>query len=144
MPATEFTPWQSLFGGALIGTASVLLMLLHGRIAGLTGIVSGLIPPIAMNDWQWRLALLVGMVSAPATYWLVAGRSPAFHATASVITLVIGGLITGIGVHFSSGCTSGHGVCGLARFSRRSLVAVATFMASTAVTVFVVRHLIGP
>jgi uncharacterized protein len=140
---TEFTPVQSLFGGALIGTAAVLLMLFHGRIAGLTGIVTGLLPPAIAKDRAWRLAFLAGMITAPVVYRMVTGGAPPFQSSASPALILIGGVIVGIGVTFASGCTSGHGVCGLARFSPRSLAAVITFMTSTALTVFVTRHMIG-
>lgn len=140
---TDFTPVQSLFGGALIGIAAVLLMAFHGRIAGLTGILSGLLPPAIARDWQWRVAFLVGMIAAPIVYRLATGHAPDFQSSASTAVILIGGIIVGIGVTFGSGCTSGHGVCGLARFSPRSLAAVITFMVSTAMTVYVTRHLIG-
>lgn len=140
---TEFTALQSLIGGALIGTSAVLLMAFHGRIAGLTGILSGLLPPEISRDWQWRIAFLAGMIAAPIVYGLAAGRMPEVQSSASAAVLLAGGIIVGIGVTFGSGCTSGHGVCGLARFSRRSLAAVVTFMASTAMTVFITRHVIG-
>lgn len=140
---TEFTPFTSLLGGALIGTATVLLMAFHGRIAGLTGILAGVLPPGIARDWAWRVAFLAGMIAAPAVYHLATGSAPEFQSSASAIVILVGGAIVGIGVTFGSGCTSGHGVCGLARFSRRSLAAVVTFMVSTAVTVFVTRHVIG-
>jgi uncharacterized membrane protein YedE/YeeE len=126
-----------------MGTAAVLLMAFHGRIAGVTGILAGLLPPAA-KDQGWRLAFLMGMAVAPAVYHLALPGVPlAFESGATPAVLVIGGFLVGIGVTFSSGCTSGHGVCGLARFSTRSLAAVGTFMASTAVTVFVTRHVLG-
>ena len=140
---TDFTPLQSLAGGALIGTATVLLMAVHGRIAGVTGILGGLLPPGMAADWGWRVAFLVGMIVSPVVYSALSGASIAFQSTASFATLLIGGAIVGIGVTYGAGCTSGHGVCGLARFSPRSIAAVATFMATTAVTVFVTRHVIG-
>lgn len=139
---TEFTPWLSLFGGSLIGLAAVLLMAFHGRIAGMTGILSGLVPPFS-TDWAWRAAFLAGAVGAPA---LIAGGTAytiPFDSPTPSAWLVVGGLIVGVGVYFGSGCTSGHGVCGMARVSPRSIAATLTFMASTAITVFVVRHLIG-
>lgn len=140
---TEFTAIQSLAGGAVIGLATVLLMATLGRIAGTTGILSGLLPPTIAKDWQWRLALLAGMVIAPSAYWLVTRSAAPLQTGLSATRLILSGLIVGIGVTYGSGCTSGHGVCGLARFSLRSLAAVLTFMASTAVTVFVVRHVLG-
>ncbi|MGE0502925.1 MAG: YeeE/YedE family protein [Rhizobiaceae bacterium] len=138
---TDFTPLQSLLGGALIGLAAVLLMALHGRIAGMTGILSGIIPPLAA-DWQWRAAFLAGAVLAPLGY-LATGGTIAFSVPVSIPVLVVGGLLVGIGVHFGNGCPSGHGICGLARLSPRSLVAVLTFMATAFVTVFMMRHVIG-
>lgn len=138
---TEFTPWQSLFGGALIGLSAVLLMALHGRIAGMTGILSGIIPPLA-GDWQWRAVFLAGAIIAPLIF-LMAGGEIAFSIPVGIPAIVLGGLLVGIGVHFGNGCPSGHGICGIARLSQRSIVAVATFMATAFVTVFVVRHVIG-
>lgn len=140
---TEFTPLQSLAGGALIGVATVLLMAVHGRIAGITGVLSGLLPPAIAKDWQWRLAFLGGMIMAPIVYRAIMGITVPFVSSASAGTLLLGGMIVGIGVTYGSGCTSGHGVCGLARFSPRSLAAVVTFMTSTAATVFLARHVLG-
>lgn len=140
---TEFTPLASLLGGALIGLAAILLMAFHGRIAGMTGILSGLLPPLS-NDWAWRAAFIAGVIVAPALIIIVAGASTVpFESPVPTPWLIIGGLIVGIGVHFGGGCTSGHGVCGLARLSPRSIAATLIFMASTALTVFVVRHLLG-
>lgn len=139
---TEFTPLASFFGGTLIGLAAVLLMALHGRIAGMTGILSGLIPPAA-PDWSWRLAFLAGAIAAPALILGIGGHAIPFQSDVPTHWLVIGGLIVGVGVHFGAGCPSGHGVCGIARLSRRSIAATLVFMASTAVTVFVVRHVLG-
>jgi uncharacterized membrane protein YedE/YeeE len=138
---TDFTPWQSLFGGALIGFAAVLLMAFNGRIAGMTGILSGLIPPLAA-DWPWRAAFLAGAIVAPFVYMAVGG-SFSFDVPVSPAALIVGGFLVGIGVHFGGGCPSGHGICGIGRLSPRSFAAVATFMAAAFVTVFVVRHLIG-
>lgn len=140
---TDFTPYQSLAGGALIGLAAVLLMAVHGRIAGMTGIVSGLLPPALASDWQWRAAFLTGMITAPAVYKLFAPTPIPFQSPTSSLAVIIGGIIVGIGVTYGSGCTSGHGVCGLARLSPRSLAATLTFMASTALTVFITRHVLG-
>lgn len=138
---TAFTPLASLAGGALIGLAAVLLMAFHGRIAGMTGIVGGVLPPVS-SDWPWRIAFLAGAIGAPAIY-LLGGGAVDFAVPVSTSALVIGGLIVGVGVTFGSGCTSGHGVCGMARLSPRSIAATLTFMASTFVTVYLVRHLIG-
>lgn len=140
---TAFTPFASLSGGVLIGIAAVLLMMVHGRIAGATGILAGVLLPSSLADWSWRAAMIVGMVTAPAvTYW-VAGDMPAIDVPVSTIALVAGGLIVGVGVTLGSGCTSGHGVCGMARLSPRSIVATLTFMVTTFATVYVVRHVIG-
>ena len=140
---TEFTPLQSLAGGALIGLAAVLLMAVHGRIAGITGILSGLLPPAPAPDWFWRAAFLGGMIASPLLYAALIGGPVALQIEGSGGLLLLSGIIVGIGVTYGSGCTSGHGVCGLARLSPRSVVAVATFMASAAATVFIVRHVIG-
>lgn len=140
---TEFTPWLSLLGGSLIGLAAVLLMASHGRIAGMTGILSGLVPPLS-HDWGWRAAFLAGAIGAPALIIAFGGPSAVpFESPVPGPWLILGGLIVGVGVYFGSGCTSGHGVCGMARLSPRSIAATLVFMASTAATVFVVRHMFG-
>ena len=138
---TDFTPIQSLIGGMMIGLSAVFLMALHGRVAGMTGILTGIIPPAA-SDWPWRAAFLAGAIVAPVIY-LAAGGAIPFEVPVSTAALVIGGLLVGIGVHFGNGCPSGHGICGLARLSPRSLAAVLTFMLAAFATVFVVRHVIG-
>jgi len=140
---TEFTPWASLFGGFLIGLAAVLMMLLHGRVFGATGILSGVLFPASSGDWIWRAVLVLGMVSGPALYLLLTGSFPAVEVPVSLPMLLVGGFIVGLGVTFGSGCTSGHGVCGMARLSLRSIVATCTFMLTTFLTVYVIRHLIG-
>ncbi len=139
---TDFTPYQSLAGGALIGLTAVLLMAVHGRIAGMSGILSGILPPAVAQDWQWRAAFLAGMIAAPLTYKLISAAPIPFQSVTSPAAVIVGGIIVGIGVTYGSGCTSGHGVCGLARLSPRSLAATATFMASTALTVFITRHVL--
>lgn len=118
-------------------------MLTLGRIMGATAIHVGVIMPSSPAEHTWRATILSGMVSAPLLYLLVTGSWPTINVPVSLPMLVIGGLLVGIGVTFGSGCTSGHGVCGLARLSRRSIVAVLSFMASIFVTVYVVRHLLG-
>lgn len=138
---TEFTPFASMAGGILIGLASTLLMLFHGRIAGMTGILSGLLPPFA-SDWSWRLAFIGGAIIAPALI-LISGNTIDYAVPVSTTSLIIGGFLVGIGVFYSSGCTSGHGVCGLARLSVRSLAATLSFMAFTFITVYIIRHVIG-
>lgn len=140
---TEFTPWVSLFGGVLIGIATVLLMALQGRILGATGILAGFMTPSGSTDWAWRAAILAGMVSAPLAYMFVMGEMPAIDVPVSRIALIVGGLIVGVGVTFGSGCTSGHGVCGMARLSPRSITATLVFMVTTGITVYVVRHVLG-
>lgn len=140
---TVFTPWMSLAGGVLIGIASVLLMLALGRIMGATGILAGLVQPGSAENAIWRVVLLAGMVSGPLVVWLITGQMPAIEIPIDTVALVLGGLIVGVGVTFGSGCTSGHGVCGMARLSPRSIVATVTFMLFTGLTVYVVRHVIG-
>lgn len=137
----SFTPWTSLAGGALIGMAAGMLMLLNGRIAGISGIVSGLLSP-RPQETSWRLAFVVGLMASPAVYGLLA-RTPDLHITAGWPWLVAAGLLVGIGTRYGSGCTSGHGVCGLSRRSPRSLAATAAFMGAGFLTVFIVRHLLA-
>ena len=138
---TEFTPWLSLFGGILIGLSAVILMATDGRIAGVSGIMSGIVPP-AESDWVWRAIFLVGCI-IPAIVFKTFGHTPELGFPVGNAAIALGGLIVGIGTYYGSGCTSGHGICGLARFSPRSLVAVVVFMLTTFVTVYVIRHLIG-
>ncbi len=140
---TAFTPWLSLAGGAMIGLASVLLMLTLGRIMGATGILAGVLTPGAHKDTGWRLALLAGMVSGPLAVLALTGRMPEVQVPVSLPMLLVGGFLVGVGVTYGSGCTSGHGVCGMARLSPRSFASVATFMVTTAITVFVIRHVLG-
>ncbi len=138
---TEFTPWMSLAGGVLIGVSATLLMAMNGRIAGMTGILTGIIPPIS-TDWHWRIAFLLGAVIAPVLF-LAAGGAIPYAVPVSLPLLALGGLIVGIGVYYGAGCTSGHGVCGMARLSPRSIAATVTFMIFTGLTVYVVRHVAG-
>jgi uncharacterized protein len=140
---TAFTPWQSLAGGALIGLASVLLMLTLGRIMGATGLLAGVLTPFAHPGSSWRIALLAGMVSGPLAVLAITGQMPEIQVPVSMPMLLIGGLLVGIGVTYGSGCTSGHGVCGMARLSRRSIAATITFMLTTGITVYVIRHVVG-
>ena len=140
---TLFTPWQSLAGGALIGLASVLLMLTLGRIMGATGILAGVLTPTTHPDTGWRLAVLAGMVSGPLAVLALTGQMPVVQVPVTLPMLLVGGVLVGIGVTYGSGCTSGHGVCGMARLSRRSFAATATFMVTTGITVFVIRHVWG-
>lgn len=143
MIETAFTPFQSLGGGALIGLAAVLLMATVGRVMGATGILAGLFQPANIADWSWRAAVLAGMISGPMAVLLITGDMPAVQVPASTLMLVVGGLIVGIGVTFGAGCTSGHGVCGMARLSPRSIIATLTFVITTAITVYVIRHVLG-
>lgn len=138
---TEFTPYASLFGGALIGLAAVILMAFNGKIAGMTAMLGGVLEPF-QPDSRWRLAFLAGSIAAPFIATLM-GAEFSFASPTTGVTLVLGGLIVGVGVTYGSGCTSGHGVCGMARLSPRSLVATATFMATTFVTVTLIRHGFG-
>lgn len=131
---------MSLLGGVLIGISATLLMALHGRIAGMTGILAGLIPPMS-TDWNWRFAFLIGAIAAPFAFTQFGGTVP-FSVPGTTAALAIGGVIVGVGVFFGSGCTSGHGVCGMARLSPRSIVATLIFMAATFVTVFTTRHIL--
>jgi len=137
----SFTPWHSLAGGVLIGVATAMLLLFNGRIAGISGIVGGLLRP-AKGDVGWRIAFVLGLVLAPAAFSLVAPL-PAVRVDADGAALVIAGLLVGVGTRYGSGCTSGHGVCGLSRGSPRSLVATTAFMLAGFATVFAVRHVVG-
>lgn len=139
---TEFTPLLSLFGGTLIGLSAVLLMAFHGRIAGMTGILTSLLPPVA-SDWTWRAAFIGGAIVAPMLILGLSSQPIDYSSPVPTPWIVIGGLIVGVGVYFGSGCTSGHGVCGMARLSPRSMVATATFLGSAMITVFIIRHLLG-
>jgi uncharacterized membrane protein YedE/YeeE len=142
MPPTEFTPLPALLGGALIGLSAVMLLALNGRIAGISGIASRLLPPFG-GDLAGRAAFVVGLIAAPAVY-LLAGAGPVEQVMpANVALLAAAGLLVGFGAVWGSGCTSGHGVCGLSRLSPRSMVATGVFMATAVATVFVVRHVIG-
>lgn len=136
----HFTPWASLAGGALIGFAAALLLLLNGRVAGISGIVGGLLVP-RRGEVGWRLAFVAGLLAAPLVM-LLAGRPPAPRIDAGFGLLVIAGLLVGVGTSYGSGCTSGHGVCGLSRLSPRALVATLAFMGAGMLTVFVARHVV--
>ena len=143
MLETQFTPFLSLIGGALIGAAAVLLMVTTGRIAGVSGFVSRLLPPYADNQLGSRIAFVAGLIAAPLVYSFFSGSTVPHSVTDDIPVLVTGGLLVGFGTVAGSGCTSGHGVCGLARLSRRSLAATATFMATAVATVFIMRHMLG-
>lgn len=138
---THFTPWVSLVGGVVLGATALILLAFNGRIAGISGILGALLrKPDA--DTPWRAAFLAGMLIAP---WLVmaTGHAAAQPTDASWPTVLVAGFLVGIGTRYASGCTSGHGVCGLSRGSLRSLVATLCFMASGFATVYVVRHVVG-
>lgn len=137
---TTFTPYAALLGGSLIGISTVLLMLLNGRIAGMTAMLGGVLSPKS-PDSPWRIAFLVGAVGAPFVATLF-GAEFSFQSPTTGPLLALGGVIVGIGVTFGSGCTSGHGVCGIARLSPRSIVATLTFMITTFITVGIMRHVI--
>lgn len=132
---------MSFAGGLLIGLSALLLMLTWGRVAGMTSIIGGILPPLGA-DWSWKAAFLAGAILAPLALSL-SGYEIEYSVPVSTAALVVGGLIAGIGVTFGSGCTSGHGICGIARLSRRSIVATVTFMAFAIVTVFFTRHVFG-
>ena len=135
---THFTPWTSLAGGMLIGVAAAMLVLLSGRIAGISGIVGGLIAA-RRGDLAWRFAFIGGLLVAPLAM-IFYPMSPRIDA--GLGTLALAGLLVGLGTRYGSGCTSGHGVCGLSRLSPRSLVATAAFMGAGIVTVFITRHIL--
>jgi uncharacterized membrane protein YedE/YeeE len=136
---TPFTPYASLAGGILIGLSAVLVMGLFGRIAGISGITTGAVPG-RRDDWPWRLAFVAGLVAAPLLVLAATGSPVQQTVSANLPAMAVAGLLVGFGTVTGSGCTSGHGVCGLARLSSRSLVAVLTFMVFAAATVFVLRH----
>jgi uncharacterized membrane protein YedE/YeeE len=139
---THFTPWASLAGGMLLGVAAAIFILVNGRVLGISGIVGGLLRPRS-GDTGWRVAFLLGMLAAPATFALIApaGFLPAPRIDAGYGAVIAAGLLVGFGTSYGSGCTSGHGVCGIARLSPRSMVATAAFMATGFLTVFLLRHL---
>lgn len=134
-----FTPWTSLAGGALIGIAAAMFALLNGRVAGISGVIGGLLKPLK-GDIGWRVAFVLGLLSAPLLYLLLAAV-PRPQIDAGYVALVLAGLLVGVGTRYGSGCTSGHGVCGLSRLSARSLAATAAFMSAGFLTVYVTRHL---
>lgn len=137
----QFTPWSALAGGALLGIASALFILLNGRIAGICGIVGGLYSP-QKNDIGWRIAFIVGLILAPLA-WSLIETLPNIDIKASNSLLIISGLIVGISTRYGSGCTSGHGVCGISRLSPRSIVATLAFMGTGFLTVYIMRHILG-
>lgn len=140
----HFTPVSALIGGALIGLAALVLWLGIGRIAGISGVVGNLwLAGSGPSDIGWRIAFLLGLVGAPALWIWAGGIRPPIQLSSSPVLVIAAGLFVGFGTRLGSGCTSGHGVCGLARFSPRSVVATAVFMMTAILTVFLSRHLIG-
>ena len=136
-----FTPWSSLAGGERLGIAPAMFILLNGRIAGISGVLGGLLKPVK-GDVAWRLAFVLGLVGAPLAY-LLFDNVPSLQIDAGYAALVVAGLLVGVGTRYGSGCTSGHGVSGLSRLSPRSLAATAAFMGAGFLTVYVARHLFG-
>ncbi len=138
---TSFTPWSALIGGVIIGLAAAMLALLNGRVAGISGIVGGLLRP-SFPDFTWRAAFVAGLLIAPILYVMVATLPPIVIESGYPV-IVIAGLLVGVGTRYGAGCTSGHGVCGISRFSLRSVVATGIFMLAGFATVYVVRHVIA-
>ena len=139
---SDFTPVSALIGGLLIGGSASLFLIFSGRIAGISGILGGLLQP-AQSDLGWRLAFLAGLVLAPMIYTAAGGALPRVEIDASAGILIAAGLLVGMGTRLGAGCTSGHGVCGIGRASPRSIAATAIFMTTAVLTVFVTRHLMG-
>jgi uncharacterized membrane protein YedE/YeeE len=139
----HFTPWASLIGGLLLGLASAVFILINGRILGISGILGGLLPP-KVGDIGWRVAFLLGMLAAPTVFMALApaGLASEPRIDAGFWTVIAAGLLVGIGTRYASGCTSGHGVCGLSRLSPRSLVATLSFMGAGFFIVYIVRHIV--
>jgi len=138
---TDFTPVSGLLGGGLVGLAVALMLLLNGRIAGISGIVGGLLT-LKLRETAWRAAFVAGLVFGALAYILVADDASAVQVLAPLPVVVVGGLLVGFGTRLGSGCTSGHGLCGMARFSRRSMVATATFFGVAMLTVFLTHHVL--
>lgn len=140
-----FTPWSSLAGGMLIGLAAALMVVLLGRIAGISGILGGLLQKAtwgSVRQWGWRAAFVAGMLLAPLL-WQMFAPLPAMQMPSNPVLIISAGLLVGFGTRLGSGCTSGHGVCGLSRLSIRSLVATLMFMATGVATVFIMRHVVA-
>jgi uncharacterized membrane protein YedE/YeeE len=138
---TNFAVWQSLNGGLLIGIAATLLMYLNGRIAGISGIVGGLLKP-SKGEIGWRVAFISGLMISSLVY-MIASPLPATKIDANIVTLIVAGLMVGFGTRYGSGCTSGHGVCGLSRGSIRSFAATSSFISAGVLTVYFVKYLMG-
>lgn len=137
-----FSPGPAFLGGILLGIAAALYVILHGRILGISGIVSGLLSP-KEGDVDWRLSLVLGLLSAPFIGSLLFSLQTLSVIDADWIAIIVAGVLVGFGANYGSGCTSGHGVCGLSRLSPRSLVATISFMGAGFLTVFVIRHVLG-
>ena len=138
----SFTPMASLVGGVMIGVAALLLMLLHGRVMGISGILGGIVRPAARDDVPWRLLFVAGALIGPLAVIYLVGRPVDVVPVASGLVLPVAGFLVGLGTAIGSGCTSGHGICGLARLSMRSAAAVGMFMITAVVTVYIVRHVV--
>lgn len=139
---TNFTPISAAIGGALIGLSAVLLMLFNGRIAGVTGITAGILDPLS-SDRSWRATFVLGLVAAPLSAVLLGYSLPIVQMPASYVTIAVAGLLVGFGTRLSNGCTSGHGICGIARLSPRSIIATGIFMVAAIVVVAITRHGFG-
>jgi uncharacterized membrane protein YedE/YeeE len=137
----NFTPWTALAGGALIGISAALFILFNGRIAGISGIIGSLFRPV-MHDAGWRIAFTLGLILAPII-WLLFAELPNVQIDATYNLLIVAGVIVGFGARYGSGCTSGHGVCGISRLSPRSIIATLAFMGTGFLTVFIMRHILG-
>jgi uncharacterized membrane protein YedE/YeeE len=138
----NFTPVSAAIGGVIIGLSAVLFMALNGRIAGISGIVGGVLMPVR-GDLPWRLAFIGGLLGAPLVYWLATSEKPDILFTHPLWLVALGGLLVGFGSRLGGGCTSGHGVCGMARLSKRSIAATGTFMGAAVVTVFLIHLALG-
>ena len=138
----SFTPMTALFGGVMIGVAALLLLLLHGRVMGISGILGGIVRPAARDDMPWRLLFVAGALLGPLAVIYLVGRPVDVVPVASGLVLPVAGFLVGLGTAIGSGCTSGHGICGLARLSMRSAAAVGMFMITAVVTVYIVRHVV--
>ncbi|MGI9483773.1 MAG: YeeE/YedE family protein [Hyphomicrobiales bacterium] len=139
----NFTPLSATAGGILIGIAVLVLMGLNGRLAGVSGIVGGLLPPGSAEDKGWRVAFIAGLAGAPFLYIAFTSGEIVQSVSENLPLMMAAGLLVGFGSALGTGCTSGHGVCGMARISKRGIIATCTFMATAAITVFVIRHMIG-
>jgi uncharacterized membrane protein YedE/YeeE len=138
----NFTPVSALIGGGLIGLAAAMLLIVNGRIAGVSGVVGDLLRPVE-SDSGWRIAFVGGLIAGPLFYQLVAGQMLTVTIDAMLPVLIVAGFLVGFGTNLGAGCTSGHGVCGIARFSPRSLIATVIFMSAGAITVYIARHVVS-